>query len=115
MHLVVIVLNKTEVLSKLLAAFMDAGISGATVLDSKGMLSVIGHSTGEEIPPLFNSLRSFLRLDEESNKTIFAVVKEENIKKISEITNKITGGLDKPNTGILFSLPIGYIEGLPKK
>ena len=114
MHLVVIILNKTEILSKLLATFMECGIGGATVMESKGMLSVIGNSN-EELPPLFNSLRSFLRLDEENNKTILVVVKEEEIKKISAITNAVTGGLDKPNTGIMFSVPIGYIEGLPQK
>ena len=34
------------------------------------------------------------------------------VKEISKITNDVTGGLDKPDTGILFTLPIDYLEGL---
>jgi hypothetical protein len=40
------------------------------------------------------------------------VTKEERVKEISKITNDVTGGLDKPDTGILFTLPIDYLEGL---
>ncbi len=111
MQLLVIVLNKIEVLSRLLAAFMKAGIGGATVAETKGMLRVMG-DTNAEIPPIFNSLRSFLRLDEEYNRTIFAVVTDEQVKRASKIVNEVTGGLDKPNTGILFTVPIGFSEGI---
>ena len=37
---------------------------------------------------------------------------EERVKEISKIANDVTGGLDKPDTGILFTLPIDYLEGL---
>ena len=113
MQLLVIVLNKTEVLSRLLSEFMRAGIGGATVSETKGMLCALGEC-GDDVPPLFHSLRSLLRLDEEYNRTIFAVVSEEQVKKASKIVNEVTGGLDKPNTGILFTLPVTYTEGLPK-
>lgn len=113
MQLLVIVLNKTEVLSRLLSEFMHAGIGGATVAETKGMLHAMGENS-EDLPPLFHSLRSFLRLDEEYNRTIFTVVSDEQVQEASRIVNRVTGGLDKPNTGILFTVPIGYTEGLPK-
>ncbi len=112
MQLLVIVLNKTEVLSRLLAAFMEAGISGATVAETKGMLNAIDDDN-IELPPLFHSLRSFLKLDEEYNRTIFTVIDDEQVETASKIANEITGGLEKPNTGILFTLPINHIEGIP--
>ena len=38
MRLLVIILNKTECLEELLEAFTENNISGATIIDSKGML-----------------------------------------------------------------------------
>ena len=38
MKLLVIILNKTECLEELLEAFTQNNISGATIIDSKGML-----------------------------------------------------------------------------
>lgn len=38
MKLLVIILNKTECLEELLEAFSENNISGATIIDSKGML-----------------------------------------------------------------------------
>jgi hypothetical protein len=31
---------------------------------------------------------------------------------VSKIVNKVTGGLDKPNTGIIFTVPVKYMEGI---
>ncbi|MDD6308164.1 MAG: hypothetical protein PUB07_02265 [Clostridia bacterium] len=111
MQLIFLVLNKVECLGQILAGFMEAGIKGATVLDSTGMLNAVDRSEVEP-PPIFGSLRKFLCFDHDNNKVVFAVVSEEQVKKASEIVNTITGGLDQPNTGILFTVPVGYVEGI---
>ena len=109
MRLLVIILNKTECLEELLEAFTENNISGATIIDSKGMLQELyEHDEFKFI----GSLRSLFNPEHTENKTILMVTKEERVKEISKITNDITGGLDKPDTGILFTLPIDYLEGL---
>ena len=114
MQLMVLVLNKVECLGQILASFMENGISGSTVLDSTGMLNAVGHSDVEP-PPIFGSLRKFLRFDEDNNKMVLAVLRDEQVAKASEIINKITGGLENPNTGILFTVPVLHAEGIVKK
>lgn len=109
MKLLVIILNKTECLEELLEAFTENNISGATIIDSKGMLQELyEHDEFKFI----GSLRSLFNPEHTENKTILMVTKEERVKEISKITNDVTGGLDKPDTGILFTLPIDYLEGL---
>ena len=109
MKLLVIILNKTECLEELLEAFTENNISGATIIDSKGMLQELyEHDEFKFI----GSLRSLFNPEHTENKTILMVTKEEHVKEISKITNDVTGGLDKPDTGILFTLPIDYLEGL---
>lgn len=111
MKLVTIILNKTEYLEKLLEQFGDNGISGATIIDSKGMVQELYDHDREDLYFLV-SLRSLLNPSHKENKTIITVAKDEDVAKISKIVNRVTGGLDNPDTGILFTVPIDYLEGL---
>ncbi len=111
MQLVVIVLNKTECLERVLSAFEENGITGATILDSKGMASEL---TEHEDFPIVASLRLMLNPAHRENKTIFMLTEDEKVMQISRIVSAINGGFDQPDTGILFTVPIGYAEGLHK-
>ena len=108
MKLLVFVLNKEELLEEVLEAFVEAGITGATILDSEGM----GRFLTYEVP-LFADFREFMRGNKPYNKTIFSVVdKEEKIKAVEELIEKICGKLSDPGTGILFTIPVDYVKGL---
>ena len=109
MLLTFIVLNKTECLDELLHQFTQNGIIGATILDSAGM----AHALHDESDlRLITSLRLLLDPQRETSKTIFLVIQEEKLECISKIVNEVTGGLDQPDTGILFAVPVAYTEGL---
>ena len=109
MQLVTIVLNKVEVLEDLLESFSDNGIYGATILESQGMAHALSETS--DMSFMF-ALRSVLNPTLSESRTIFLVAEDEDVKKISRVTNEVTGGLDQPDTGILFALPVTYTEGL---
>ena len=74
MKLLVIILNKTECLEELLEAFTENNISGATIIDSKGMLQELyEHDEFKFI----GSLRSLFNPEHTENKTILMVTKKE--------------------------------------
>lgn len=109
MQMLVIVLNKVECLEEILTEFGKAKISGATILDSRGMaMELADHDDLRFI----GSLRFLLEPQRRENKTIFMVIEDQQIPVVSKIINKVTGGLDKPNTGIIFTLPVQYMEGI---
>lgn len=111
MQLMVIVLNKTECLEPLLRQLGEAGFTGATILDSKGM----AHSLDEFGEYRFMaSLRMILDPSHKESKTIFMVLDATAVAAVSKIVNTVTGGLDKPDTGVLFTVPVLYSEGLGK-
>ena len=114
MQLFVLILNKTECLPKLLGEFLSAGIKGATIYDSMGEVQYIGHETVEP-PPIFGSLRKFINPDHEQNKTVLVILRDEQVEAARAIVNKVTGGLDKPGTGIIFTVPVSFVEGIRKK
>ncbi len=109
MKLVTIILNKTECLDTMLEEFGDNNLSGATIIDSKGMAQELADH--EDLSFLI-SFRGLLNPSHHENKTIIMVAKDEDVSLISKIVNDVTGGLDKPDTGIMFTLPIDYLEGL---
>lgn len=111
MKLVTIILNKTECLDEILEEFGNNKLSGATIIDSKGMVQELYEHDHEELYFLV-SLRSLLAPSHKENKTIIMAAKDEDVKVISRIVNKVTGGLNKPDTGILFTLPIDHLEGI---
>lgn len=103
------VLNRIELLEGLLAELGHNGIKGATVFNTTGMAHVL---TNDDEFSFLGSLRNFLEPDREDNRTIMMVLKDEDVQKTRNIIVSIVGDLSKPNTGILFTVPVGYVEGI---
>ena len=108
MKLVFFVLNKEELLDEVLAAFLEAEVPGATILDSEGM----GRFLTYEVP-LFASFKEFMKGNKPYNKTIFSVVDSDaKVTRLEELIEKVCGSLSEPGTGILFTVPVDYVRGL---
>lgn len=108
MKLLVFVLNREELLEQVLEAYVEAGITGATILDSEGM----GRFLTYEVP-LFADFKSFMKGNKPYNKTILSVVEDpEALERLHEILDEVCGGLRNPGTGILFSVPVDFAVGL---
>jgi hypothetical protein len=108
MKLVVFVLNKEELIEEALMAYVEAGITGATIMDTEGM----GRFLTYEVP-LFADFKSFMKGNKPYNKTIFSVVQHDDaIPRLEKLLDKLCGGFDNPGTGILFSIPVDYARGL---
>ncbi len=112
MYLLVLVLNKEEYLENILTAFVEAEISGATIIDSVGMGRVLAYDV-----PIFAGLRTTTQAYQSKphNKTIFTVIPDkarldEVVKLIEEILD-----LDIPGTGLLFAFPLPVVKGLSKE
>jgi nitrogen regulatory protein P-II 1 len=108
MKLVVFVLNREELLDRVLQAYVEAGITGATILDSEGM----GRFLTYEVP-LFADFREFMKGNKPYNRTIFSVVRDEScIDELERLLDAICGGLSSPGTGIFFTVPVDHAKGL---
>ena len=112
MQVFVFVLNRTEHLENLLQGFTNQGLRGATVLDSKGMARIL-HT--EDEMPIFYGLRAIMEPEHRSSKTIFMVLEDEQVDTARKVVNEVTGGLDVPDSGIMFAMPLTMVEGLEKK
>lgn len=108
MKLLVFVLNNEEKLEEILEAYVEAGIDGATILDSEGM----GRFLTYEVP-LFASFREFMKGNKPYNKTIFSVIRDtSSIERLIPLIERIIGPLSNAGTGIMFTLPVDWAYGL---
>ena len=109
MKLVILFLNKEEHLQEVLEAFIELGINGATVLDSVGMGRILAHDI-----PIFAGFRNLLQDSRPGNKSIFSVVPDNKISSMVKAVEQIIGDLDQPGNGVLLSMPIDFVKGLPE-
>lgn len=109
MKALVIVLNKTEYVDDILSLLVKHNVKGATILDSQGMASTIVNDGLTNIP-LFGSLKNLLKDRHPFNKTIFTVIKHQEIlnKVVEEIKNLIKDE-KKPGIGFMFTVPVDDI------
>ncbi len=108
MKLLVFVLNKEEFLEEVLEAYVEAGVAGATIVDSEGM----GRFLAYEVP-IFAGFKEFMKGNKPYNKTILSVIRNEAvIEKLKKLVDEVVGGLDNPGTGIMFTVPVDWSTGL---
>ncbi len=108
MKLVVFVLNNEDLLEQVLEAYVEAGVQGATILDSEGM----GRFLTYEVP-LFAEFRQFMKGNKPYNKTIISIVQDTAvIDRLEQLLDRVVGGFAAPGTGIFLTVPVDHVVGL---
>ena len=106
----IFVLDNPDQLDKVLETWMDAGVRGITVLESTGVHRLLEQGG----LPTFLGFRRLSQTSKYSHYTLFSIVDEETIQRVARATEVIVGNLNTPDTGILFTLPVGQVWGLDK-
>jgi hypothetical protein len=111
MDLLVLVLGQEEILDSIMAGFVELGITGATIIESRGMARQL--SEGATPAPVFAGLQELLKRSQPQSKTVFSVVEtREKLDAAIEMIKDKCGDMTRPGTGILFTLPVGHVVGL---
>ncbi len=109
MYALFVVLNEIDYLEDILSGFLENEISGATILDSQGMGSLIVNSNSKDIP-LFSSLKMLLGDAHPYSKTIFTVLKDQSmVDSAVEVVQEIVSDISSTGIGIMFTVPIGNV------
>lgn len=114
--LVMLVLDDPDKTEEVLRAWLASGVPGVTLLNSTGLRYEMGRAGLRDDLPLFPSLEDFLQSREEEHRTLFTIVPDGfDIEGLVAATEKFTGRLDEPDTGILFTIPVGQAWGLKRR
>lgn len=110
MFLLVMVLDDTNRLNDVLAAWQTAGVRGVTILESTGLARTLERHEARGAFAGFGAVFGGGRV---GHNTLFAVVDDVAVAGVvAERVQSILGDLNKPNTGILFILPVLAAWGL---
>ncbi len=115
-EIVILVVDDATKVTDVLNAWLQAGVPGVTMLDSAGLGHEFAKYGARGDLPLMPSLESLLRVREENSRTLFTVVPDGfDVDKLIAATEAVTGLLDDPDTGILFTLPVTRARGLHRR
>lgn len=107
MQLLLVVLNDPEKLDDILSGFVELGITGATIINTEGMGRLLSHDI-----PIFAGLQTLISRSRPQNRTIFSVVEDEKVEPAMALLQDVCGDLNRPATGIAFTVPLGQVVGL---
>jgi len=109
MEIIFFVLDDPDRLEEVLDAWKEAGVSGATVIESTGF-----HRLKKRVPMPFAYTPG--NIVEEGHLTLFAIVKDSAlVKKCLAAVEKVVGDLDQPNTGVFASWKLDLTKGASAK
>ncbi len=110
MQLLVLILKQMDRMNELIRTLAESGVKGGTILEGTGMAESL---VNMEDLPIFGALRRMLSDEErEPSQVMLFVLKDEQAIMTRQVVKKVVGDLSGPNTGIMFSIPITYVEGL---
>lgn len=107
MQLLVAVINHEELVDDILAGFVELGITGATILESKGMGRVLSHDV-----PIFAGIRSLNFWSRSANRTLFCLADEAKVEAAIAMIQETCGDMSEPGVGIIFTLPVSRVVGI---
>ncbi|MFH1416117.1 MAG: hypothetical protein ABIH89_08570 [Elusimicrobiota bacterium] len=110
MKLLVMILNKVELMNDLLSVIVEAGITKATILDSEGL----GQHLAYEVP-IFAGLRKLVGESKSYNKTILALVDDDTVlMDLKKLLKQTDMDFSKDGMGIIFSVSVDSAIDLDK-
>lgn len=109
MELLVTILDESEHIEDIMLEFSKLGINGSTIIDCQGMANVLSEC---EDFSLFSSLKLLMNDGRAEKKTILTVLNSSMVDSAISAIKKFVD-IDAPGSGIIFTLPVGRVVGIP--
>lgn len=107
MQVLVAVINREESIDSVLAGFVELGVTGATVVESKGMGRVLSRDM-----PIFAGVRTLTERSRPANRTLFCVVDDAKVDAAIAMIQEACGSMTDAGAGIIFTVPVSRVVGL---
>ncbi len=110
MYLLVIITRQEDKTYDFLKLLPTVGARGATVIEGRGMGKIL-----QDRETVFTSIEQILSttIDLADNVVILSLVQGGDVlDKVRRLARRVFGDFERPNTGVLFVLPVADMEGL---
>ncbi len=103
--LFVIILDQPQLVDEILTGFLDIGVKGGTVIESRGMGQII-----RDDMPIFAGLADLFG-ESTGNRMIMSVMPQSMLNPVFDLVEEVVGQLDAPNSAVCFTLPVEQFRG----
>ncbi len=110
-HILQIILDDIKFLPDLIKIWREIGVSGTTIMKSVG-----GYRASSWLSKVgLSAIDNIFENKEIQRRTLIAVIEDDELlaQAIAE-AERVVGGFDRPNSGVLIVLPVTQIKGLYK-
>ena len=114
MQLLVLITNQTEKIPAILSEFVEKGIKGATLVECQGMLEALDQASAVPAGTL-HTLKQLAGPAQVENKMILVLLNDCKLQAARDAIHNQIGILNKPNVGVMFTLPLLSVEGVPEE
>ncbi len=110
-HLLVVILDDLSTMPELLRAWQAIGVPGVTILPSVGAYRT--HTWLSRVG--LGALDHLFENDEVRRRTLLAAIEDDDLldRAVAE-AERVVGGFDRPDSGLLLVLPVAQVRGLHK-
>ena len=110
-HMLQVILDDVSFLPDLIRVWREIGVSGTTIMKSVG-----GYRTSTWLSKVgLSAIDHLFEAKEIQRRTLIAVIKDDELlaQAIAE-AERVVGGFDRPNSGVLIVLPVAQTKGFYK-
>ena len=104
--LLVTILKNYHDVESLMLAFLEFGITGSTIIEGKGMGTVLAQQ------PLLQTMNDLFPGADKSSYVVISVGQKDNIKRCEKWANNAFRLNDSPASGILFTIALNDVFGI---
>ncbi|MBE6837772.1 MAG: hypothetical protein E7509_07280 [Ruminococcus sp.] len=110
MQLIYVIMKQLNLTDELMVELANAGVKGATILDSEGMAKYLYKA--ENVQTL-DFLKQILNKENaNASKTILMAVNDDMVDTVRNTVKGVLGNFDTPNAGVMFGVPISFADGI---
>jgi nitrogen regulatory protein PII len=99
-RLMVIILDQPQLLDDLLTGFLDLGVPGATIVETRGMGEVIRTDM-----PVFAGLAALFP-ENTGTRMVMSVLPAALVEPVLKLVDEIVEGMDGKQSAVCFTLPV---------
>ena len=111
-HLLVVILRNLDYLEQLLAAVMETGVSGMTIISTRGISRASFKQTVSEFS-IAAVLSTLFMSEKHESKVLACVVESDELcQELCRRMEDAIADIDEPHTAIYFTIPIDNLRGL---
>ena len=111
-YLLVIILREAGYLEQILDALMKVGVSGVTLLDSRGISTRTYHRHIEQFS-IAAVMEHLFVSDKQESKILLVLARYKSLlTKARKRIEEIVGDIDKPRNAVVFTVPVQDIRGI---